>query len=294
MKKIINDPHDVVPEMVNGMTRAYPQYIEKIEGTEAVVRSDKDSMKGKVGIVSGGGSGHEPTHAGYVGAIGVGATAVTAVKDTPKALRLLESAKEEKGEELTKLETIKVAGPVYIPSIILGASTIGCIVGANILNKRQQAALMSAYALLDNSYKDYKKKSQELYGDDADIQIKKSIAEDKYKEADIVVDDNKQLFYDDFSGRYFESTMEDVIWAEYELNRTVSIYGGVYLNDFYDFLNIPTTDYGNYLGWSADSLSEMYWSSWVDFEHVKTVMDDGLECYIIVMRYEPVPDFNDY
>ena len=229
-----------------------------------------------------------------VGAIGVGATAVAAVKDTPKALRLLESAKEEKGEELTKLETIKIAGPVYIPSIILGVSTIACIVGANVLNKRQQAALMSAYALLDNSYKDYKKKAQELYGDDADIQIKKSIAEDKYKEADIVVDGNKQLFYDDFSGRYFESTMEDVIWAEYELNRTVSIYGGVYLNDFYDFLNIPTTDYGNYLGWSADSLSEMYWSSWVDFEHVKTVMDDGLECYIIVMRYEPVPDFNDY
>ena len=44
MKKIINDPHDVVPEMVNGMTRAYPQYIEKIEGTEAVVRSDKDRL----------------------------------------------------------------------------------------------------------------------------------------------------------------------------------------------------------------------------------------------------------
>ncbi len=40
MKKIINDPHDVVPEMVDGMTRSYPQYIEKIEGTEAVVRAD--------------------------------------------------------------------------------------------------------------------------------------------------------------------------------------------------------------------------------------------------------------
>ena len=67
MKKIINDPHDVVPEMVNGMTRSYPQYIEKIEGTEAVVRADKESMKDKVGIISGGGSGHEPTHAGFVG-----------------------------------------------------------------------------------------------------------------------------------------------------------------------------------------------------------------------------------
>lgn len=67
MKKIINNLHDVVPEMVEGMVRSYPQYIEKIEGTEAVVRAKKDSMKGKVGIVSGGGSGHEPTHAGFVG-----------------------------------------------------------------------------------------------------------------------------------------------------------------------------------------------------------------------------------
>ena len=67
MKKIISNPHDVVPEMVEGMVRSYPQYIEKIEGTEAVVRANKDSMKGKVGIVSGGGSGHEPTHAGFVG-----------------------------------------------------------------------------------------------------------------------------------------------------------------------------------------------------------------------------------
>lgn len=67
MKKIMNDPANIVPEMVDGMVRAYPQYLEKIKDTEAVVRSDKDSMKGKVGIVSGGGSGHEPTHAGYVG-----------------------------------------------------------------------------------------------------------------------------------------------------------------------------------------------------------------------------------
>ena len=67
MKKIINDPHDVVPEMVDGMTRSYPQYIEKIEGTEVVVRADKASMKDRVGIISGGGSGHEPTHAGFVG-----------------------------------------------------------------------------------------------------------------------------------------------------------------------------------------------------------------------------------
>lgn len=67
MKKIINDPSNVVSEMVDGLVRAYPQYLTQIDGTEAVVRINKDSMKGKVGLVSGGGSGHEPAHAGYVG-----------------------------------------------------------------------------------------------------------------------------------------------------------------------------------------------------------------------------------
>lgn len=67
MKKIINDAGNVVPEMVDGLVRSYPQYLRQIPDTEAVMRSDEDSMAGKVGIVSGGGSGHEPAHAGFVG-----------------------------------------------------------------------------------------------------------------------------------------------------------------------------------------------------------------------------------
>ncbi|BDR56272.1 dihydroxyacetone kinase subunit DhaK [Xylocopilactobacillus apis] len=67
MKKIINNPHDVVPEMIDGMVRSYPQIVNLINNTYAVVRSDQESMKGKVGVISGGGSGHEPTHAGFVG-----------------------------------------------------------------------------------------------------------------------------------------------------------------------------------------------------------------------------------
>ena len=166
------------------------------------------------------------------GGVGVVATSVMAVKATPKALYLLEQAKEEKGEELTKFELVQVAGPVYIPSIIIGVSTIACIFGANALNKRQQAALMSAYALLDNSYKEYKAKVKGLYGEDADAVVKNSIAKDKYEKEEIVVDDGKRLFYDEFSGRYFESTSENVIKAEYELNRETALYGGVYLNRF--------------------------------------------------------------
>ncbi|KRM87617.1 dihydroxyacetone kinase subunit DhaK [Lacticaseibacillus thailandensis] len=67
MKKIINDPANVVDEMLDGLVRGYPQYVERIPNTGAIIRSNKASMQGKVGIVSGGGSGHEPAHPGYVG-----------------------------------------------------------------------------------------------------------------------------------------------------------------------------------------------------------------------------------
>ncbi len=63
----MNDPKNIVAEMVEGMVRAYPQFVERLPETEALVRSDKSSMTGKVGLISGGGSGHEPTHAGFIG-----------------------------------------------------------------------------------------------------------------------------------------------------------------------------------------------------------------------------------
>ena len=226
-----------------------------------------------------------------VGAIGVIATSVMAVKATPKAMMKLEEAKKEKGDELTTSEKIVVAGPTYIPSIVAGVSTIACIFGANILNKRQQAALMSAYALLDNSYKDYKKKTQELYGEDADIRIRNEIAKDKCKENDLELGDDKLLFFDDYSGRYFESTMENVVKAEYELNRKISLWGGAYLNEFYEFLGLEPTDFGDAVGW--DICSELFW---IDFDHRKTMInigdaDDKIECYIIETPYPPCVDY---
>lgn len=227
------------------------------------------------------------------GAVGVVGTAVMAVKATPKAMILLENAKEEKGEELTKLETVQVAGPVYIPTILVGASTIACIFGANALNKRQQAAITSAYALLDNSYKEYKKKVEELYGEDADRRIKESIVKDKYEEDNTIIADDKQLFFDIFSNRYFESTIKDVQLAEYKLNRYLVMRDYAYLNEFYEDLGIPTIDSGWAYGWTPGGNLNDYWQSWVDFAHEKVVMDDGLECIVITMLQEPYIGFED-
>ena len=229
-----------------------------------------------------------------VGGVGVVATTVMAVKATPKAMTLLEKAKEEKGEELTKIEVVKTAFVPYIPTIITGTATIACIFGANILNKHQQAALMSAYALLDNSYKDYRNKVEEEYGEGADAHIRGEIAKDKYEEDPVEIEDNKILFYDSYSERYFNSTMENVIKAEYAINRKISLWGGANLNEFYEHLDIPQVDYGTYLGWSSGSLMEMAWSDWLDFEHEKVVLDDGLECYIITISVEPMYEYEYY
>ncbi|WP_284007760.1 dihydroxyacetone kinase subunit DhaK [Haloarcula pelagica] len=66
MKKLINDPDDVVDEMLDGMVAAYPDRLRRLPDTGVLVRADAP-VDGKVGVVSGGGSGHEPTHAGYLG-----------------------------------------------------------------------------------------------------------------------------------------------------------------------------------------------------------------------------------
>lgn len=66
MKKMINHAEQVVEEMLQGVVLAHPQYVKRVEGFNVLVRANSP-VAGKVGLVSGGGSGHEPSHAGYVG-----------------------------------------------------------------------------------------------------------------------------------------------------------------------------------------------------------------------------------
>ena len=66
MKKLINDSDDVVDEMIDGMVAAHPDRFRRLPDTQVLVRDDAP-VDGKVALVTGGGSGHEPTHAGYVG-----------------------------------------------------------------------------------------------------------------------------------------------------------------------------------------------------------------------------------
>lgn len=242
-------------------------------------------------------SRNAPTMLTVVGGIGVVTTAVLSVKATPKAMVLLEKAKEEKGDGLTKLEIVSTAGPIYIPAIMTGVTTLACIFGANLLSKRQQAALMSAYAFLDNSYKEYKKKVEELLDEEQIKEIKTEIAKDHY-DGSVKPSGESLLFYDMFSERYFESTMAIVQQAEYRINRHLNMRDYAYLNEFYEELGLEPLDAGFKLGWSSGGCMDRYWQNWIDFTHETTVIDDGteegVECHIITMQQEPFMNFEDY
>lgn len=232
-----------------------------------------------------------------MGGAGAITTTILAVKATPKAIKLIEEAEEIKGEELTTMEKVQVAGTKYIPTIISGTATLACIFGANILNKRQQAALMSAYMLVDNSYKEYKEKVKELYGEETHQEIVNTImiekAEDVYIHSDCIFtscdlsveenDGKPKMFYDEHSNRYFEATIEQVITAEYHFNRNYTLRGCGVLNELYEFLGLKPTEYGDIMGWAVNDY-EIYW---VDFNHRKVVMPDGMEVYIIETAIDP-------
>lgn len=90
MKKIINKPENVVNEMLEGLVKSGKEYIKRLEGYNVILRAEKDD---KVALVSGGGSGHEPSHAGYVGYGMLDAAVAGEVFTSPTPDQILEAIK---------------------------------------------------------------------------------------------------------------------------------------------------------------------------------------------------------
>ena len=236
-----------------------------------------------------------------LGSAGVIATAIVTGRATIKAMHILEEA--EGNCKLSKTEKFKIVAPTYIPATILGVSTVAFIFGANIFNQKYQASLMSAYALVNSSYNDYKRKLKELYGEDAHDKIVEELAIEKadgiyiradsyIKSSSLTIDGKnaeRRLFYDEYSKRYFEASVEQVLNAEYHLNRNYILRGSACINEFYNFLGIAPMSGGDALGW--DICSEIFW---IDFDHHNFTTDDGLECCYISMLFEPDEDWLKY
>lgn len=214
--------------------------------------------------------------------VGVATTTVFAVKATPKALDLIEAAEEESHDVLTIPQKIRVTFPCYIPALGMGAATMACIISASTTATRRNAALLSAYTLSENAFKEYQSKVKETLGDKKEKTVRDEIAEDRIKnnppvDASVIFTGaGKVLCYELLTGRYFESTHEDLRRAENNVNKQIINDMYASQNDFYREIGLPPTKMGDEFGWNTDKLLELEFST--------ILTDDNRPCLAVDYR----------
>lgn len=232
---------------------------------------------------------HSPTILTCIGSIGVVVTAVLTTKSTIKAVRIYDSIKQN---ESSTSEIVKAIFPNYIPSMIAATVSIISIFGANALNIKRQAVIMSSYILLDRMYKEYKNKVKEVLGEESERRVQESIAEELIKKENITPVGENLIFYEPYYGQCFQRTMLEVQDAEYKLNQKFATEGEASLNDFFELLGLSKTDTGDSIGWSQENSYDFYNYTWIEFEHQLTRGCDGMEYYTINMPFPPTFGFS--
>lgn len=240
-----------------------------------------------------------------IGAGGMIATVVLAVKATPNAQKKIAGAKIGKRPvpqtvddlmsvfdsppSLTPTETVLVCWKEYAPAMAVGTASLICIFGANLLSRRQQASLISAYAALDQAFREYRDKVLSLAGVETDHAVMNSIREEhKDREEKNPPWEVVQTFYLEGYPRFFDMTMEQVARAEYCLNRNFVLRGYATFNEFLHFLGLDDLgEKGEHIGWESYIGEAFYGYQWIDFDHIHRISDEGFRVCDIQMPFPP-------
>lgn len=178
----------------------------------------------------------------------------------------------------------------YIPPTISGLATIGCIVGANQIGLRKQAAMLGAYTLADTAFREYKEEVVKLLGEKKNQEVQDRVAVKKIDENPpkdnqvIITGGGDQLCYDVLSGRYFKSDIETIRRAANEINKTI-VGGNMYasLNEFWGFLGLAPTTLGEELGYNLEHF--------VDLVFTSHLAQDGTPCLAVGHASLPIADY---
>lgn len=234
---------------------------------------------------------HSPEILTGIGIAGMITTTVMAVRATPKALILIEERKEEIGaEKLEAMDMVRTTWACYIPAAITGTLSVVCLIGANSVNARRNAALATVYTLSESALKDYQGKVIEMFGEKKNETVKDAMAKDKVEKNPVVTreviitEKGNTLCYDAISGRYFKSDIEKIKKAECELNRQILDDMYVSLNDFYYEIGLDSVKLGDELGWNVDS-------GYIDLSFSSQLASDGTPCLVIDYSVAPRYDY---
>lgn len=182
-----------------------------------------------------------------------------------KAERLNEDEKP-----ITKREKALIYIRSYWPAGLLFSAGAASSIFSHTITARQIAGLTAACVAVEENLRKYRKAITEKLGEEEEKQIYISATVDPdWSEAPLpssIGDVPKCLFYDAYSERFFESTVEQVQQAMYHFNRNFNKRGWALLNEFYEMLGIEGTFKGEYEGWSDAVLIEDYgMAPWIDF-----------------------------
>lgn len=218
---------------------------------------------------------HSPAVLTGIGIAGMVGTVVLAVKSTPAALSLIDEAQythdralESDGynydpiyPELSLLQKAKACWKCYVPAFAIGCASIACLIGANTVNSKRNAALAAAYEITRSQFHDYRESVVDEIGEKKERvakekAVEKSVKENPPKENTIIVTgQGEALCYDRVIGRYFESSPDKIRHAVNIINQRM--IGGtemyISLNELYDELNLPHVSIGDDLGWNLNT-----------------------------------------
>lgn len=196
-----------------------------------------------------------------LGCAGLLSTAVLSAKASPKALMILREEEEYREKKdfipLSKVEKFKLTWKCYIPAGVVGLTTVGCIIGANTVNMKRNAALASLYALSESAFREYKTKVIQEIGKPKETKIHDEIAKDHIaknppKGNIIITGSGEVLCYDMLSGRYFMSSHETIRRVFNDLSYDLRSEMRLDLNDLYYALGLDPIELGNMVGFDLE------------------------------------------
>ena len=230
------------------------------------------------------------------GVVGTVATAVLTGRASIKATKLIHKAEmdyvlEHDGHgRLDIVDKVKIVWPLYVPSVATGSATIACIVMSHRMSASRAAALAAAYGLSEGRFQEYKDKVAEKLTGPKKQAIEDEIMQDRVtsnppdKEV-IILTGGDVLCYDLLTGRYFQSSVENIKKAENAINQDMFHHQYASLSSFYEKVGLPPTNYTDEVGWNQnqDGALEVKFSA--------TMSLDDKPCIGIDFSTSPRPDY---
>lgn len=243
-----------------------------------------------------------------VGVAGTVSTAVLTGRATVKAVDMIEKAEddrikrlvEEEGHSeedlrnyLTPMDTWSKMGlvwRVYIPPVGVGLLTIASIILANRVAGKQAAALAAAYAVSERTFQEYREKVIEKIGESKETDIRDNMVQARMQKQPlnsreiIIAGTGEVLCFDILSGRYFQSSVEEIKAAENVVNFEIVNFMHCSLSKFYDEIGLPATGFSDHMGFNTEHRCQVRFSA--------QMSSDDRPCLAIDFLVDPVHNYH--